>query len=53
MAVSFERSPVPKRGRGADESDASASSDAGRCLHYRKSTVAISAKRARAVESHV
>ncbi|KAJ2293342.1 Vacuolar protein 8 [Coemansia sp. RSA 355] len=49
MSVSFGRKMVPKRAR--DEEDAHAGGQQ-RCTYYRKSVVAISPKRSKAVESH-
>ncbi|KAJ2136694.1 hypothetical protein IW136_003812, partial [Coemansia sp. RSA 678] len=50
MSVSFGRKMVPKRAR--DEEDEHAGGQQ-RCTYYRKSVVAISPKRSKAVESHV
>ncbi|KAJ2474535.1 hypothetical protein IWW56_005836 [Coemansia sp. RSA 2131] len=50
MSVSFGRKLVPKRAR--DEEDAHAGGQQ-RCTYYRKSVVAISPKRSKAVESQV
>ncbi|KAJ2078658.1 hypothetical protein H4R24_004313 [Coemansia sp. RSA 988] len=53
MAVSFERKYVPKRSRGADDAEAATGNESGRCTYYRKSVVAISAKRTKAIESQM